>query len=66
MLLAVLGPSSSPPGHLWYLSMGEGSLRTTKQEEKFLRPLIVSWAPEGSLLPVLIGLSDIIRRAPID
>lgn len=66
MLLAVPGSLFQTPWHLWYLSVRKGSLRTTKQEAQFLRTLTVSGAPEESLLPVLPGLPEIVRRAPID
>lgn len=66
VLLAVPGSLSQPPWHLWYLSVRKESLRTTKQEAQLLSPLTVSGSPERSLLPVLLGLPDIVRRAPID
>lgn len=66
VLLAVPGSLFQPPWHLWYLSVRKESLRTTKQEAQLLSPLIVSGSPERSLLPVLLGLPDIVRRAPID
>lgn len=43
----------------------ERGLSPNRKGEWFLRPLIVSGAPDASLLPVLVGLPDAIRGAPI-
>lgn len=45
--------------------MGKGSLRPNGRGEGFLRPPAVNWAPDGSLLLVLLVLRDV-RAAPID
>lgn len=45
--------------------VGKGSLRPNGKGEGFLRPPAVNWAPDGSLLLVLLVLRDV-RAAPID
>lgn len=50
-------------GYVFCLSVGKGS--PNRKGKWFLRLLIVSGAPDASLLPVLVGLPDTIRRAPI-
>ena len=38
--------------------------RPSGKGEWLLRPLIVTWAPDGSLLPILLVLLDIVRGTP--
>lgn len=49
---------------LSHLSVGEASFSPNRRGEWFLGPLIVSGAPDGCLLSVLLGLPDV-RGGPI-